>query len=213
MVLVEVSFDLTASPRNIWADTTSGFLIGSVEWRNLFLGIPGERLALRAGIPAAFVAPRPIPLETSLCLAFFGDARAGGWSCSLETMEASPALFPSLCYQDGCACHGFVAGKRRCGAGGPGLLSQENLSCGPLNLTRVPAPCSTSCTSRFLNLCHTSTGFRDLGWVLGLLWVLEGSACISRTLLCHGISAGQQQEVLQGKLPFPTFKTDLYSSL
>lgn len=38
MVLVEVSFDLTASPRNIWADTTSGFLIGSVEWRNLFLG-------------------------------------------------------------------------------------------------------------------------------------------------------------------------------
>lgn len=38
MVLVEVSFDLTASPRDVWADTTSGFLIGSVEWRNLFLG-------------------------------------------------------------------------------------------------------------------------------------------------------------------------------
>lgn len=60
--------------------------------------VPGERLALCAGVPAASIAPRPIPLETSLCLAFFGDARAGGWSCSLETMEASPAFisFPVL---------------------------------------------------------------------------------------------------------------------
>lgn len=41
----------------------------------------------------------------------------------------------------------------------------------------------------------------------------KGCSCISRTLLCHGIIAGQQQEVLQGKLPFPTLKINLYLSL
>lgn len=210
MVLVEVSFDLTASPRDVWADTTSGFLIGSVEWRNLFLG------SASLSVPAFRQHPLhqgPSHWRHPSALLFLGMPERVAGLAVLKPWKQGQLLFPSLCYQDGRACHGFVAGKRRCGAGGPGLLSQENLSCGPLNLKRVPAPCSTSCTSRFLNLCHTSTGFMDLGWVLGLLWVLEGGACISRTLLCHGISAGQQQEVLQGKLPFPTFKTDLYLSL
>lgn len=133
---------------------------------------------------------------------------------NVETMEESLAFFASLCYQDGRACRGFVAGKRCYGAGRPGLLSQENLSCGPVKPAQGSCPVHhLPALPGLLNLCHTSTVSRDLGQALRLLWVLEGSACISRTFPCHGISAGQQQEILQGKPPFPTLKINLYLSL
>lgn len=63
---------------------------------------------------------------------------------SVETVwkQVQLFLFTCLCYQDGLACHGFVT------------LEREDLCCcsrkivfgGPVNLTRVPALCSTSST-------------------------------------------------------------------
>lgn len=121
-------------------------------------------------------------------------------------MEASPAFSIYLPVLSGRTCVSWFCHS---GAGRPVLLFQENRfwwpckphkgSCPVQHLQHLPV------LPGFLNLCHTSTVFRDLGWALMLLWVLEGGACSS--------TLPWQQEVLQGKIPFPTLRTHSYLGL
>lgn len=112
MVPVEVSFDLTASPRDVWADTTSGFLTSSEECRNLLLGTPHSLCQHSDSIHCTEDSPAgDIPLPW-----FFWGCQ-WGWLVMqpvvvLKPWKQSLAFFTSLCFQDGHACDDFVAVER-----------------------------------------------------------------------------------------------------